>query len=541
MTSRLKMKGAQAIVASLEAEGCDTLFGFPGGVVIPLYDALYDATSLRHILVRHEQGAVHAADGYARATGKVGVCLATSGPGATNLVTGIANAYLDSIPLVAITGQVRGRPDRHRRLPGGRRHRHHPADRQALLPGAERGRDPAGHPRGLPHRLDRPARPRGDRRAGHRRARRAHLPAPRRPAACRLQAHGQGPRQADPRGGPRDPRSRAAGALRRRRRDQRRRRRRAARPRRALQVPVTTTLMGLGAFDERTPLSLGMLGMHGTVTANYAVHECDLLIAVGARFDDRVTGKLSAFAPQAKAIIHIDVDPAEIGKNVEPSHPHRRRRPPRAGRAASPSCEKMERPAGRTAAWLARIEGWKAEYPLHYEQPADGTVAPQFVDRRDRAGHRRRRRDRDRRGPAPDVVDALLPLPVPAAVDQLRRSGHHGLRPAGGDRRQARPARQDGDRRERRRRLSDDHAGARHGGELRRAGRGGHPQQRLPRHGAPVAGPLLEQALLVHLHRRAARLRHAGRGVRRQGHARDRVRRRRRRPARGDRQRAARR
>ena len=107
MTAQTKMKGSQAIVASLEAEGCDTLFGFPGGVVIPLYDALYDATDLRHILVRHEQGAVHAADGYARATGKVGVCLATSGPGATNLVTGIANAYLDSIPLVAITGQVR--------------------------------------------------------------------------------------------------------------------------------------------------------------------------------------------------------------------------------------------------------------------------------------------------------------------------------------------------------------------------------------------------------------------------------------------------
>ena len=107
MTPQIKMKGAQAIVASLEAEGCDTLFGFPGGMVIPLYDALYDATELRHVLVRHEQGAVHAADGYARATGKVGVCLATSGPGATNLVTGIANAYLDSIPLVAITGQVK--------------------------------------------------------------------------------------------------------------------------------------------------------------------------------------------------------------------------------------------------------------------------------------------------------------------------------------------------------------------------------------------------------------------------------------------------
>ena len=145
-----------------------------------------------------------------------------------------------------------------------------------------------------------------------------------------------------------------------------------------VQAPVTTTLMGLGAFDERLPLSMGMIGMHGTVTANYAVHECDLLVGIGVRFDDRVTGKLSAFAPQAKAIIHIDVDPAEIGKNVEPTIPivgdarH-------VLAALNAELEKMERPAGRTAAWLARIEGWKAEYPLHYEQPGNGTVAPQFV------------------------------------------------------------------------------------------------------------------------------------------------------------------
>ena len=128
------MKGSEAIIESLRVAGVDVVFGLPGGMVIPLYDAIFDA-DLKHILVRHEQGAAHMADGYARATGKVGVCIATSGPGATNLVTGIANAYMDSIPMVAITGQVAQRPHRHGRLPGGRHHRHHPADHQAQLPG----------------------------------------------------------------------------------------------------------------------------------------------------------------------------------------------------------------------------------------------------------------------------------------------------------------------------------------------------------------------------------------------------------------------
>jgi len=377
MTPQTKMKGSQAIVASLEAEGCDTLFGFPGGVVIPLYDALYDARHLRHVLVRHEQGAVHAADGYARATGKVGVCLATSGPGATNLVTGIANAYLDSVPVVAITGQVRAD------LIGTDAFQE--ADVTGItLPIVKHSylvKSPAEIPQVIheafhiastgrpgPVVIDIPVtaqlgelaykRPEGPQLPGYRPTVRGHIKQMR--AAARALVEAERPVLYVGGGiissGASDELARLADLL---------------------QIPVTTTLMGLGSYDERGPLSLGMLGMHGTVPANYAVHECDLLVAVGVRFDDRVTGKLSTFASQAKSIIHIDVDPAEIGKNVEPTIPivgdakH-----VLAGVLAE--LEKMERPAGRTVAWLQKIEGWKAEYPLHYEEH-DGVLAPQFV------------------------------------------------------------------------------------------------------------------------------------------------------------------
>jgi acetolactate synthase-1/2/3 large subunit len=379
MTPQTKMKGSQAIVASLEAEGCDTLFGFPGGVVIPLYDALYDAPRLRHILVRHEQGAVHAADGYARATGKVGVCLATSGPGATNLITGIANAYLDSIPIVAITGQVRAD------LIGTDAFQE--ADVTGItLPIVKHSylvQSAAEIPRVIheafhiastgrpgPVVIDVPVTallgeltykaPDSLHLAGYKPTVKGHVKQIRAAAQAILEAErpvlyvGGGVISA----GASDELHALAELV---------------------QAPVTTTLMGLGAFDERLPLSLGMLGMHGTVPANYAVHECDVLIGIGVRFDDRVTGKLSAFAPQARTIIHIDVDPAEIGKNVEPSIPivgdarH-------VLAALLAELQKAELVPGRTAPWLAKIAAWQDEYQLHYEQPtAEGVLAPQFV------------------------------------------------------------------------------------------------------------------------------------------------------------------
>ncbi len=377
MTPDKKMKGSRALVAALEHEGCEVIFGYPGGVAIPFYDALYDATKLRHVLVRHEQGAAHAADGYARATGKVGVCTATSGPGATNLVTGIATAYLDSTPLVAITWQVRSD------LIGTDAFQE--ADITGItLPIVKHSylvKSPAELPRivheafhiastGRPgpvvidipvdialgelsyrdaDSIDLP---------GYKPTVKGHVKQIRAAAKAINEAErpvlylGGGAIASDA-----APEILKLAELRR--------------------LPVATTLMALGVFPETHELSMGMLGMHGTVTANYAVHECDLLINLGARFDDRVTGKLKAFAPHAR-IIHADVDPAEIGKNVEALVPI-------VGDAKSVAAglvrelEAMEWPAERTAEWLARIAERKEEFPLHYEDPKDGKLAPQHV------------------------------------------------------------------------------------------------------------------------------------------------------------------
>ena len=196
--------GAQSLVRSLEEVGADVVFGIPGGAILPAYDPLYDSTKVRHILVRHEQGAGHAAEGYAQATGKVGVCMATSGPGATNLVTPIADAYMDSVPIVAITGQVRPRLDRHRRLPGSRHLRHHPADHQAQLPRAARRGHPAGDRRGVPPGRHRPARPGAGRPAQGRAAGADGLRVAAADRPARLPAGHPPARQADPRGGPAD-------------------------------------------------------------------------------------------------------------------------------------------------------------------------------------------------------------------------------------------------------------------------------------------------------------------------------------------------
>ena len=378
MSPDKKMKGSHALVAALEHEGCEVMFGYPGGVAIPFYDALYDAKKLRHVLVRHEQGAAHAADGYARATGRVGVCGATSGPGATNLVTGIATAYLDSTPLVAITWQVRSD------LIGTDAFQE--ADITGItLPIVKHSylvKNPAELPRIVheafhiastgrpgPVVIDIPV----DVALGELAYRR---PDDARPA--RLQADLQGAHQADPRRRQGDQRGPAAGA-----------RTWAAAPspptppprscssRSCAGLPVATTLMALGAFPETHELSMGMLGMHGTVTANYAVHECDLLINLGARFDDRVTGKLKAFAPHAK-VIHADVDPAEIGKNVAPLIPivgdvkH-------VATGLVKELQGMEWSPDQSAEWLARIAARKEEFPLHYEDPGDGKLAPQLV------------------------------------------------------------------------------------------------------------------------------------------------------------------
>ncbi len=377
MTPEKRMRGAQALVQALENEGVDTIFGFPGGVAIPFYDALYDAKKLRHVLVRHEQGAAHAADGYARATGRVGVCTATSGPGATNLTTGIANAYLDSIPMVAITWQVRSdligtdafqEADvtgitlpivKHSYLVKNA------ADLPQVLHEAvyiaSTGRPgpvvidvPVDTALGeveysTPGKIDLP---------GYKPTMQPHIKQIK--AAAKLINEAERPVLYI--GGGAIASGAAAQIL------------QLAELRR---LPVATTFMGLGSFPETHELSMGMLGMHGTVTANYALHECDLIIAIGARFDDRVTGKLSAFAPHAK-VIHADIDPAEVGKNIVPLVPI-------VGDAKSVAAglvkelDGLEWSPERSAEWLARIADRKETYPMHYEDPADGSLAPQFV------------------------------------------------------------------------------------------------------------------------------------------------------------------
>ncbi|MFC1806424.1 thiamine pyrophosphate-binding protein, partial [Planctomycetota bacterium] len=311
----MSRSGAQILIDTLIDEGTEHLFGIPGGVVIPIFDVLYDSP-LHVILTRHEQGAGHAADGYARASGKVGVCIATSGPGATNLITAIATANFDSVPLVAITGQVRTN------LIGN------DAFQEADITGITR---PITKHNFLVKRIDD---------LGHTIRAAFHIastgrPGPvvvdipvdvstdttDKPVPTEIRLPGYKPNLE---GNMRQIRL-AADAI-----------NKAKRPLiyagggviisgatdhlRALaergHIPVTTTLMGLGAFPEDSPLALKMLGMHGTAYANFAMQHADTIIAVGARFDDRITGKLDEFAPERECIIHIDIDPSSISKNI---------------------------------------------------------------------------------------------------------------------------------------------------------------------------------------------------------------------------------
>ena len=364
-----RMTGAQAVLECLKREGVDVVFGLPGGVLLPLYDAIYNS-EIRHILVRHEQGAAHMADGYARATGKVGVCIATSGPGATNLVTGIATAYMDSVPMVAITGQV------NTFLIG--KDAFQEADITGItLPITKHNyllRSAKDIPRVFreafyiarsgrpgPVLIDLPRDVTVEEMEfnwpevnlpGYHPSIKAHEMQIKKAAKALMEAErpviyaGGGVKFADAH------RELFDLAVK-------------------INAPVTTTLMGIGCFPEDHPLSLGMLGMHGTKYANYTIQESDLILAVGARFDDRVTGKVSSFAPRAK-IIHVDVDPAEIGKNVRVDIPL-------VGDAknALAGLLKEVKPKPRSA-WNDKVDSWKSDYPLKYV-PDMNIIKPQYV------------------------------------------------------------------------------------------------------------------------------------------------------------------
>jgi acetolactate synthase-1/2/3 large subunit len=370
------MTGARMLVECLRREGVRIMFGYPGGSVIPLFDALHDERpgedpdAIRFMLARHEQGAAHAADGYARATGRPGVCVATSGPGATNLVTGIATAYMDSIPLVAITGQVKTA------LIGN------DAFQEADVTGITR---PITKYNYLVRSLE--DLPRVVKEA-------FHIASTGRPGPVLVDvpldltvAKGDLPETVEMdlpgyrptyEGNDRQI-ERAAEAV-----------NASERPviiagggvvssgaseelralARKASIPVTTTLMGLGTFPEDDALSLHMLGMHGTAYANFAVQRSDLLIAIGARFDDRITGKLDTFAPEAD-ILHIDIDPTAISKSIKVDIPI-------VGDARRVLVKLVPRVASRPrGGWLARVAEWKAKHPLTFAE--DGKLHPQLV------------------------------------------------------------------------------------------------------------------------------------------------------------------
>ena len=366
----MKITGAQIFIESLLKENVEVMFGYPGGSVLPVFDKIYDA-AIKFILTRHEQAAAHAADGYARATGKVGVCIATSGPGATNLTTGIATAYMDSVPIVAFTGQVKTH------LIGN------DAFQEADVIGITRPitkynflvKDVGDLARTIKEAF--------------------HIAGTGRPGPVVIdfpvdvqlqETEFNYPKKIDIRGykptlsGHPGQIKKATKAI-----------SESKRPilyvgggviisgayeelkqlAERFQIPVTLTLMGLGVFPTMHPLCLGMLGMHGTAYANHAIMESDLIIAVGARFDDRVTGRIDVFAPDAK-VIHIDIDPTSISKNVHVDIPI-------VGDAKGILKQLIGfiKNKPNTENWLKKIEDWRKKHPLKYKQ--DDKLRPQYI------------------------------------------------------------------------------------------------------------------------------------------------------------------
>jgi acetolactate synthase-1/2/3 large subunit len=364
------MTGAKTLIESLLKEKVEVIFGYPGGSVLPIFDALYEAP-IKFILPRHEQAAAHMADGYARSTGKVGVCMATSGPGATNLTTGIATAYMDSIPIVAITGQVKtfligNDAFQEADVTGITRpitkHNYLVKDIKDLTLVIREAFHIASTGRPGPVLIDIP------------------VDVQQQdtefiwPETIEIRSYkptyfghpGQIKKAAKLISQSKKPIIYAGGGI---------ISSGAYLPLRELaekiKAPVTATLMGLGGFPDTHKLSLGMLGMHGTAYANHAIMEADLIIAVGARFDDRVTGRLDAFAPNAK-IIHIDIDPSSISKNIRVDIPI-------VGDAKNILGELLEqiKKIPDTSEWLKTIESWKKKYPLYYKE--GGKIKPQYV------------------------------------------------------------------------------------------------------------------------------------------------------------------
>jgi len=372
-----KKTGAQALVQALEDSGVDVMFGIPGGAILPAYDPIFDS-KIRHILVRHEQGAGHAATGYAQATGRVGVCIATSGPGATNLVTPLADAQMDSVPVVAITGQVASGAigtDAFQE-----------ADIRGITMPVTKHNFLVTDPKDIPRAI----------------AEAFHIASTGRPGAVlvdiakdalqtmtdynypkNIDLAGYHPITKPTDGSIRDAARLIAessapvlyvggGAI------------KAEAHKELLQLaeltgaPVVTTLMALGSFPNSHPQHLGMPGMHGTVAAVTALQKADLLITLGARFDDRVTGKLSSFAPDAK-VIHADIDPAEIGKNRHADVAVVGDLKLSIAALVPAVKDEFKKSKPDLGAWWKQVNSWRERFPLAYDLPSDGTISPQYV------------------------------------------------------------------------------------------------------------------------------------------------------------------
>ena len=375
------LSGAEIVIRALVDQGVDVVFGYPGGAVLPIYDALFKQNALRHILVRHEQGAVHAAEGYARSTGRVGVVLVTSGPGATNAVTGLTDALMDSVPIVCLTGQVPthliGNDAFQEADTTGitrpcTKHNYLVKDVHELARMLHEAFYVAKSGRPGPVVVDLPKDilfapgPYSEPGEGHHKSYRPQL----RPDADRIAAAVEMIR------GAKRPLFYGGGGLINSGPEACAR---FAELVRLTDAPCTLTLMALGAFPAADPHFLGMVGMHGTYEANLAMHDCDLMIAVGSRFDDRVTGRLNAFSPSSKKI-HIDIDPSSINKNVRVDLPVIGD----VGIALSAILDAWPKVPRRTgsaarAGWWRTIDGWRARDCLRYDRNRRDLIKPQYA------------------------------------------------------------------------------------------------------------------------------------------------------------------
>ncbi len=369
--SSVEKTGAEIFVESLEREGVEIMFGIPGGALLPVFDKIYDSKKIRFILTRHEQGAVHMADGYARATGKVAVCIATSGPGATNLTTGIATAYMDSVPIVAFTGQVAtnliGNDAFQEADTTGvtrpiTKHNYLIKDVKELTKTIREAFYIASTGRPGPVLIDIPV--------DVQRAKTEFIWPTKVEIPSYKPTYKGHPLQikklAEAINSSKRPVLYVGGGVIISNASEE-----LKQLAETCHIPVTTTLMAIGSFPPEHELSLGMLGMHGTVYANLSMQNADLIIAVGARFDDRCTGKLAAFAPKAEHIAHIDIDPTSISKNVVADIPV-------VGDCKMVLQEllKLVKPK-RHNEWLKQIEEWKKKYPMTYKK--DDKLRPQYI------------------------------------------------------------------------------------------------------------------------------------------------------------------